>query len=67
MNSNVITIIVFYNHKNKIQVTQQPQPQLTKDASKLLADLLSGGAVVVTNIIDPKSVFLWSPKDSGND
>lgn len=40
------------------------QPQLTKDASQLAADLLSGGAIIVTQVIDPSSIFLYSPKDS---
>lgn len=40
------------------------QPELTKDASQLLADMLKGGAITVTQIIDPSSIFLYSPKDS---
>jgi hypothetical protein len=42
-----------------------PPPQLDKTASELLADLLNGGAVAVTQIIDPASMFMVSPKDRG--
>jgi len=40
-----------------------PQPKLTKDATELLAELTSGGAVVVTNVLDPAYLFEYSPKD----
>ena len=39
------------------------KPQLTVDSSQLLANLLSGGAVAVIQIIDPTSIFLHSPRD----
>ena len=39
------------------------KPALDKDASQLLSDLLSGGAVAVVQVIDPSSMFLYSPKD----
>ena len=35
----------------------------TRDASELLSKLLSGGAVVVTQIIDPNDILLHSPRD----
>lgn len=40
------------------------KPELTRDASQLLSDLMKGGAVVVTQVIDPSSIFLYSPRDS---
>jgi hypothetical protein len=38
------------------------KPQLTQDASQLMASLLNGGAVSVVKIIDPDSIFLHSPR-----
>ena len=35
---------------------------LTTDASQLLAELIKGQAVIVTNVIDPNAVFLWGRK-----
>lgn len=34
-----------------------------KTDSQLLAELLSGGAVVVVKTLDPQSIFYWSPRD----
>jgi hypothetical protein len=33
-------------------------------ASELLSQLLRGGAVVVTQVVNPADLFLWSPRDS---
>jgi hypothetical protein len=39
-----------------------PERQLDKSATELLQELMEGGAVVVTSVVDPASVFQWSPK-----
>lgn len=38
-------------------------PTLTKDANQLLSDLLNRGSVVITQVVDPNDVFLYSPRD----
>jgi len=38
-------------------------PSLTKDANQLLSDLLKGGSVVITQVVNPDDIFLYSPKD----
>jgi hypothetical protein len=40
------------------------KPELTKDATELLSDLMGGGSVIVTQVINPSDIFLYSPKDS---
>lgn len=56
--SNICTVIYFLKRKHK-----QQKPNLDHTASDLLKDLLNGGAVAVVRVIDPSSIFLWSPKD----
>lgn len=41
------------------------KPELTKDATKLLSELMRSGAVVVTQVIDPGQLFMYSPRDMG--
>jgi hypothetical protein len=43
------------------KLLKQPVPDET--ASDLMRDLLNGGAVAVVKVIDPKSIFLFSPRD----
>jgi len=40
-----------------------PQEVLTKDANVLLAELLTGQAVIVTDVTSMRDVFLLSPRD----
>lgn len=47
----------------KITSKKHNERDNTRDASELLARLLSGGAVIVTQIIDPESILLHSPRD----
>jgi hypothetical protein len=42
----------------------EPKKELTKDATELLSELMSRGAVIVTQVVDPSSMFMYSPKDS---
>ena len=42
---------------------QKQKPELDVTASELLSKLMGGGAVVVTQILDPSELFLWSSKD----
>lgn len=56
--SNICTVVYFLKRKPK-----QQKPQLDLSASDLLKDLLNGGAIAVVRVIDPASIFLWSPKD----
>ena len=44
---------------------EQPpdKKEYTVEASDLLRDLLNGGAITVTQVIDPSSIFLHSPRD----
>ena len=42
---------------------QKQKPELDVTASELLSKLMAGGAVVVTQILDPSELFLWSSKD----
>jgi len=56
--SNVCTIVYFLKRKPK-----QQKPNLDHTASDLLKDLLNGGAVAVVRVVDPASIFLWSPRD----
>ena len=36
---------------------------LTVDATRLLGELSNGGAVIVTQVLDPNYIFNYSPKD----
>ena len=40
-----------------------PEKQLTKDANELLAELMKGSAVIVTQVTDPDYLFTFSPRD----
>lgn len=51
---------IFYFRKKLSKFRNRPH---SKEATELLQDLIAGGAVAVVRIIDPKSIFLWSPKD----
>lgn len=56
--SNAFLLIAYF----KIKKTKVEQ-SITKDANQLLKDLMSGGAVAVVQVVDPKSMYMWSPKD----
>ena len=72
--SNVANLIYFLwkirhlkeDHAQKL-LESEKKPALTKDASELLKDMLNGGAIAVVKVIDPSSIFLWSPKDRGEE
>ena len=56
--TNLVTIAALVKAKKK-----KPQEKtLTKDATELLGELTKGGAIVVTSVVDPASLFQWSPK-----
>ena len=56
---NVFLLVWVYRLRKPGKATR---PELTQDASELMASLLSGGAVAVVKIIDPSSIFLHSPR-----
>jgi hypothetical protein len=39
-------------------------PRLDTNATELLSRLMADGAVVVTQVVDPSSIFLYSPRDN---
>lgn len=57
--SNLITGVFLFKASRK---KPDPEKSLTTDASELLADLMSSGAVVVTQVLKPDEIFHWSPK-----
>lgn len=46
----------------KYRPKPKEKPQLTQDASELMGQLLRGGAITVVQVVDPDSIFQWSPK-----
>lgn len=56
--ANLALIVHVLRLKKRVK---QPVPD--KTASELLTGLLAGGAVAVVQVIDPKTMFLYSPKD----
>ena len=54
-------VFLLYRCKTLKKKLKTPVPDET--ASDLMRDLLNGGAVAVIRVIDPKSIFLFSPKD----
>lgn len=57
---NLILAGVIFHLKTK--KTKPAEKQLDLSATELLAELMEGGAVVVTSVVDPGSIFQWSPK-----
>ena len=55
--TNIVTIVLLFTKPKK-----QEKVELTKDATELLSELTRGGAIVVTQVVDPATVFQWSPK-----
>lgn len=49
--------------REKCDGLQKKESELSTDATELLSQLVKGGAVVVTQVIDPAQVFMYSPKD----
>lgn len=62
LQSIFIAYLVIYSKKLRKKL-KQPVPDET--ASELMRDLLNGGAIAVVKVIDPKSIFLYSPRDKG--
>lgn len=58
--SNAFTI---YYYRLQLKDLKKERP-LDKDATELLRDLINGNAIAVIKVIDPKSIYLWSSKDS---
>jgi hypothetical protein len=48
----------------KTKEKSNEKPNLTKDANHLLAELLTGGAVVIVQVSNPSEIFTWSPRDN---
>ena len=57
--SNLITGVFLFRATRK---KPDPEKSLSTEASELLGDLMTGGAVVVTQVIKPDEIFHWSPK-----
>ena len=59
----VLLAYITYLRKShtKILAKTRDKKELTRDATELLHSLMSGGAVCVTQVIDPTSIFLHSP------
>ena len=51
-------LVTVRNLKKRIK---EPEPDQT--ATELLRDLVNGGAVAVVKIVDPTSMFLYSPRE----
>jgi len=58
---NLITGAFLFNATRK----EDPKKVLTTEAHELLSELMKGGAVIVTQVIDKNELFLWSPKGRG--
>jgi len=56
-----LVVISFILWRKKPGTAQAPS--LTIDANQLLSDLLKGGSVVITQVVNPEDIFLYSPKD----
>ena len=56
----VLPLVVYFKMRKK---PLPPQEVLTKDANVLLAELLTGQAVIVTDVTSMRDVFLLSPRD----
>lgn len=58
---------LLFQEKNKSEALKSElnakESELSTDATELLSQLVKGGAVVVTQVIDPAQVFMYSPKD----
>ncbi len=59
----IILAILLVWALRRLRTKTKKTPENTRDASELLAYLLSGGAVVVTQIINPDDILLHSPRD----
>ena len=57
--SNVITGVFLFRATRKKPAQEKT---LTVEASELLGELMTGGAVILTQVIDRDSIFQWSPK-----
>ena len=60
LNIVLVSLLLYIRFRKK---PPQKKTELTKDASQLLSELMARGAVVVTQVIDPSAMFLYSPKD----
>ena len=58
----ILAGVIFYLKTRKPAKPPTPEKQLDTSASELLSELMNGGAVVVTSVVDPASIFQWSPK-----
>jgi hypothetical protein len=56
--TNIMTLAFLVRASKK----KPEKKNLTQDATELLSQLTQGGAVVVTQVIDPATIFQWSPK-----
>lgn len=56
-------ILLLYAYFSFKRLKAKQKKEKTQDATELLAELMSGGAVVVTQVIDPSSMFMYSPRD----
>jgi hypothetical protein len=56
-------LIAFLLVRQKSLKKKLKQPVPDETATELMRDLLNGGAVAVVRVIDPQSIFLYSPKD----
>ena len=55
--SNLVTGVLFFR-----KIRLKKEPELTIDATDLLSELIKGGAVIVTGVLDKDQIFKWSPR-----
>jgi len=58
----LISTVYFYLKYKRLK-SQKKKKDMTQDATHLMRDLFNGGAITVTQIIDPDSIILQSPRD----
>jgi hypothetical protein len=61
--SFVLAILLALSLLKIRRIKKAPVVTHTKDAHKLMSDLMNGGAITVMKIIDPDSMMLKSPRD----
>jgi hypothetical protein len=54
-----------HNLKVKLAAEEAKKKTLTVDALQAIENLRAGGAILRIEVIDPGSMFMWSPSDKG--
>lgn len=62
--SNLITgafLLIKHRRYKELKASQKDRG-LDKSATELLGEMMTGGAVIVTGVLDRDSIFQWSPR-----